>query len=85
MTLPNPQKIIIKSKHIQDSIDCLNKETNSENKTSFTQKAFNAPINNLNIQIFINNNNFKQINFSNESKENNQNIFQTSEISQKKR
>ena len=84
MTLPNPQKIFIKNQNIQDNIDCLNRETDSNIKTSFTKKSFSTPINNLNIQIFINNNNFKQINFSPEQRESNQNILQTNVIPKKK-
>ena len=83
MTLPNPQKIIIKNQNIQDNLDCLNKEKNTDIKTSFTQNTFSTPINNLNIQIFINNNNFKQINFSPGQKEGNQKIYQTSAVPQK--
>ena len=83
MTLPNPQKIVVNNKNISDRIDCLNKENNSDIKTSFTQNSFSTPINNLNIQIFINNNNFKQINFSPGSKESKQNLFQANTIPQK--
>ena len=83
MTLPNPQKIFIKNQNIQDSNDCLNKEANSNMKNSFTKKSFSTPINNLNIQIFINNNNFKQINYSPEQKESNQSILQANTMPKK--
>ena len=83
MTLPYPQKLIIKNKKIQDSFELLNKDNNSDIKNSLTKNSFKTSINNLNIQIFINNNNFKEINFSSGIKENNQNISKTCEINKK--
>ena len=82
MTLVDTQPIITKEKNIQNNLEYLKKETNSNYKPFYTQNSFSIPLNNFNFQNQIRNDSNK-IELALDQILNNHSSFQTAKTPNK--